>query len=75
MARVLREEVKTMITLTDQDMKEIRERLERVWDIGYKDKTVTLIESVAALVSIETILDMIERREKQKPEHEAQAIA
>ena len=64
-----------MITLTDQDMKEIRERLERVWDIGYKDKTVTLIESVAALVSIETILDMIERREKQKPEHEAQAIA
>lgn len=64
-----------MITLTDQDMREIRERLERVWDIGYKDKTVTLIESVAALVSIETILDMIERREKQKPEHEAQAIA
>ena len=64
-----------MITLTDQDLREIRERLERVWDIGYKDKTVTLIESVAALVSIETILDMIERREKQKPEHEAQAIA
>ena len=64
-----------MITLTDQDMREIRERFERVWDIGYKDKTVTLIESVAALVSIETILDMIERREKQKPEHEAQAIA
>lgn len=64
-----------MITLTDQDMREIRKRLERVWDIGYKDKTVTLIESVAALVSIETILDMIERREKQKPEHEAQAIA
>ena len=64
-----------MITLTDQDMREIRERLERVWDIGYKDKTVTLIESIAALVSIETILDMIERREKQKPEHEAQAIA
>lgn len=64
-----------MITLTDQDMREIRERLERVWDIGYKDKTVTLIESVAALVSIETILDMIERREKQKPEHEAPAIA
>lgn len=64
-----------MITPTDQDMREIRERLERVWDTGYKDKTVTLIESVAALVSIETILDMIERREKQKPEHEAQAIA
>lgn len=64
-----------MITLTDQDMREIRERLERVWDVGYIDKTVTLIESVAALVSIETILDMIERREKQKPEHEAQAIA
>ena len=62
-----------MITLTDQELREIRARIENVWDPGYSDKGVTLIESIAALVSIEALLNVAEK--KQKPEHEAQAIA
>lgn len=62
-----------MITLTDQELREIRARIENVWDTGYSDKGVTLIESIAALVSIEALLNVAEK--KQKPEHETQAIA
>lgn len=64
-----------MIMLTDKDVKAIREIITFVWETGYTDKTMTLIESMSALSAIETLLDTVERYQKQKPEHEAQAIA
>lgn len=64
-----------MITLTDGDVRALREIIGYVWDVGYNDKTMMLIESVSALTSIETLLNTLERHQKQKPEREAQAIA
>lgn len=64
-----------MITLTDGDVRALREIIGYVWDVGYNDKAMMLIESVSALTSVETLLNTLERHQKQKPEHEAQAIA
>lgn len=55
-----------MIILEKSDLDEIRARINNVWDYGYQDKQVTLIESIAALVSIEAILNVLEERYRNK---------
>lgn len=54
-----------MLVLNDYEVEAITEACNYVRDTGYKDKTVTLIEAVAAITTIETIMSLASKKDSQ----------
>ena len=54
-----------MLVLNDHEVEAITEACNYVRDTGYKDKTVTLIEAVAAITTIETIMSLASKKDSQ----------
>lgn len=59
---------KTDITLTADEVEAIKEAISFVFETGYSDKTATLIESVAALTTIDTVMNLAIKRERKESE-------
>lgn len=54
-----------MLVLNDYEVEAITEACNYVRDTGYKDKIVTLIEAVAAITTIETIMSLASKKDSQ----------
>lgn len=52
------------LRLLDAEVDAIQQAIDYSFETGYQDKGIALIESVAALTTIETVLALAIRREK-----------
>lgn len=57
---------KTDITLTADEVDTIKDALNFAFETGYSDKGVALIESVAALTTIDAVLTLAIKRERKE---------
>lgn len=58
----------TDITLNAAEVEAIKEAISFVFETGYSDKMATLIESVAALTTIDTVMNLAIKRERKESE-------
>lgn len=58
----------TDITLKADEVDAIKEALNFAFETGYSDKGVALIESVAALTTIDTVMNLAIKRERKESE-------
>lgn len=58
----------TGITLTADEVDAIKDSLNFAFETGYSDKGIALIESVAALTTIDTVITLAIKRERKEQE-------
>lgn len=56
------------VNLLADEVEAIKEAISFVFETGYSDKTATLIESVAALTTIDTVMNLAIKRERKESE-------
>lgn len=56
--------MKDGLKLTERELASIENAITIVYEAGYKDKMVTLIEAMAALSTIDTIIELAESRQQ-----------
>lgn len=56
------------ITLNAAEVEAIKEAISFAFETGYSDKGIALIESVAALTTIDTVMNLAIKRERKESE-------
>ncbi len=56
------------ITLNAAEVEAIKEAISFAFETGYSDKGIALIESVAALTTIDTVMNLAIKRERKEQE-------
>lgn len=56
----------TDITLNADEVEAIKEAIGFAFETGYSDKGIALIESVAALTTIDTVMNLAIKRERKE---------
>lgn len=56
----------TDITLNADEVEAIKEAISFAFETGYSDKGIALIESVAALATIDTVMNLAIKRESER---------
>lgn len=54
------------VTLTADEVDTIKDAINFVFETGYSDKMTTLIESIAALTTIDAVMTLAIRRERKE---------